>query len=243
MTSPEPHRAAIYFAPDPQQAAERAWWQAGCQWLGRDAASGQICKQLVVPGVDPRLFAELSAQPRRYGWHATLKAPFRLAPGLNLSMLDSAVRSLTKTLSPFGLPPLEVSNMGHFLALRPAQPNSSLQALAAACVTQLQPLAQGLTAEELARRLRAALSTRQTELLQQWGYPWVLDEFRFHCSLTGDLRHATPQQTNNIEQAAREHFADLPPPRIGSLAIFIEPVAGANFVLHRRWPLAGSATA
>jgi putative phosphonate metabolism protein len=243
MTSLEPHRAAIYFAPDPQQAAERAWWQAGCQWLGRDALSGQACTQVAVPGVDPAVLAELTAEPRRYGWHATLKAPFRLASGLNLPMLDNAVRALAQTLSPFELPPLEVNNMGSFLALRPTQPSPSLQALAAACVTQLQPLAQGLTPEELARRLRAALSTRQTELLQQWGYPWVLDEFRFHCSLTGDLRHATPQQTKNIGQAAREHFADLPLPRIGSLALFIEPVAGANFVLHRHWPLAGSATA
>jgi hypothetical protein len=44
-----------------------------------------------------------------------------------------------------------------------------------------------LTEEELTRRRKAELTPEQDKLLVDWGYPWVLDEFNFHFSLTGSL--------------------------------------------------------
>ena len=44
-----------------------------------------------------------------------------------------------------------------------------------------------LSAADRERRIKAKLSPRQIELMDQWGYPYVLDEYRFHMTLTGAL--------------------------------------------------------
>ena len=237
MTNPEPYRVAVYLTPNPGLGDERAWSFAGGQWLGRDAATGQECTQVQVPGIATDLFAALTAAPRRYGWHATLKAPFELAPGVGLQRFEEAVASLARSFPAFQLPPLQVADLGSFMALCPARSCGALQALASACVTQLHPLAQALSPEAMARRMRERLSPRQRELLVQWGYPWVLEEFRFHCTLTGDLAEVAGVQRRAIERTARAHFDSLPPPTASGLAVFVEPRAGDNFLLHSHWPL------
>lgn len=233
MNTDRPYRAAIYFAPPPGSAA----WQAGSRWLGRDAATNAPLPQPRIDGVDPGTLAQLTAEPRRYGWHATLKPPFRLRQGLSLDALDSAVYALCREWRPVPLPAFRVARLGHFLALRPEGDTAPVNALAAACVQRLHALAQPLNDAELARRRRAGLSPHQDELLRAWGYPWVLDEFRFHCSLTGDLRGTDEAQVQSIERAAQEAFDQLPAQPITSLAVFIEREPGADFVLHQHWEL------
>jgi putative phosphonate metabolism protein len=233
MNTDRPYRAAIYFAPPPGSAA----WQAGSRWLGRDAATNAPLPQPRIDGVEACTLAQLTAEPRRYGWHATLKPPFRLRQGLSLDALDSAVYALCREWRPVPLPALRVARLRHFLALRPEGDTAPVNALAAACVQRLHALAQPLNDAELARRRRAGLSPHQDELLRAWGYPWVLDEFRFHCSLTGDLRGTDEAQVQSIERAAQEAFDQLPAQPITSLAVFIEREPGADFVLHQHWEL------
>ena len=235
MTSSNPsptaaYRYAVYFAPNPGTLA----WLAGSHWLGRCAALLQPMQQLDIHGVAPEELARLTAAPRRYGWHATLKAPFALAPGVDWLTLHHAVQTLASTLRPFSMPPMQVQRIDDFLALVPtvAHPaNADIQATAAACATQLQPLAAPLTASDLARRRAAGLTPRQDELLQQWGYPYVLEEFRFHLSLTGSLAGADADTVALVLDAAEQFFADLPPLHFSSLALFAEPTPGADFVL------------
>jgi len=233
MNTDRPYRAAIYFAPPPGSAA----WQAGSRWLGRDAATNAPLPQPRIDGMEACTLAQLTAEPRRYGWHATLKPPFRLRQGLSLDALDSAVYALCREWRPVPLPALRVARLGHFLALRPEGDTAPVNALATACVQRLHALAQPLNDAELARRRRAGLSPHQDELLRAWGYPWVLDEFRFHCSLTGDLRGTDEGQVQSIERAAQEAFDQLPAQPITSLAVFIEREPGADFVLHQHWEL------
>lgn len=224
------HRYAVYFAPHPETPA----WLAGSHWLGRCAALQQTMQQPAMEGVEPQSLARLTAAPRRYGWHATLKAPFRLAPGVDWQALQHGVHSLARTLRPFQMPPMQVQPIDDFLALVPvaAHPaNVTLQAAAAACVTQLQPLAAPLSASELARRRTAQLTPQQDALLQQWGYPFVLEAFRFHLSLTGSLAGAAPDTVASVMAAAQQFFADLPPLQFNSLALFAEPTPGADCVL------------
>ena len=84
---------------------------------------------------------------------------------------------------------------------------------------------------ELARRNPASLTPRQRELLKTWGYPYVLDEFRFHLTLTdrvGDERRP------EVERALSDCFAgvlgaDVP---VDALAVFTEAEPGAPFELH-----------
>ncbi|MDM7942218.1 MAG: DUF1045 domain-containing protein [Hydrogenophaga sp.] len=234
MVNETPHRVALYWAPRPGSAL----WQAGCRWLGRDAATGERPPQPVVPGIAGDRFASLTAEPRRYGWHATLKPPFRLREGTDLNDLDAALQALAGRFCASPMPALRVEPLGQFLALRPQQEAVAANALAAACVQTLHPLSQPLSADELQRRRRAPLTAHQDALLQRWGYPWVFDQFRFHCSLTGPLDALDNESRHAVVQAAIDLFDPLPPVRLESIAVFIEPGPGADFRLHRHWELA-----
>ncbi len=189
-------------------------------------------------GVAPELFQRLTAAPRRYGWHATLKAPFRLATGVDLAQLDAALRDFCAQHQAFVLPPLAVATLGDFLAWVPTQPSPALQAVAADCVTHLHPLAAPLGAADLQRRRLAALSEREDALLQQWGYPYVLDCFQFHMSLTGPLAEVDAAVVAAVHTAAHRWLdplgAALP---FDAISLFVEPAPGANFTLLKQYPL------
>jgi putative phosphonate metabolism protein len=224
------HRVAVYWAPAPGSP----WWQAGSQWLGRCAATALPLPQPVVEGVEALEFARLTAAPRRYGWHATLKAPFGLASGHDLEALQAALQRMAGRHRVFDLGPLQVCELDGFLALRPLHTPPELLQLEAGCVQSLQPLAAGLSAAELARRRRAGLNAEQEALLQAWGYPWVLQQFRFHLSLSGPLERLLPQQRQALRAAAMRQFHALVPCRIDRLSVFVEPAPGADFkLLHQ----------
>ena len=221
------HRYAIYFAPLP----DTPWWQAGSAWLGRCAITQMILPQPVIAGVSDTELLALTAAPRRYGWHATLKAPFALRNGADVQTLREALQSLAQEMVGFDMPPLQAACLDDFLALVPQGNCDSLHAVAQACVTKLHTLAAPLSPAELQRRRKANLSSEQDALLLRWGYPYVMEHFRFHCSLTGSLRGVKAQQVHALEDAAQAWFGTLPRCRFDSLALFAEPAPGADMVL------------
>ena len=225
-----PHRVAVYATPD----AESSWWTKGSEWLGRCALQPKPMPQPAIDGLDGAALARLTAEPRRYGWHATLKAPFRLAEGVSLATLEAAVSDLARQYTPLTLTGLRVGRMGRFLALRPEPPLPTLLTLAASCVTQLQRLSAPLTPEDIERRRRTGLTPEQDALMLAWGYPWVLDQFRFHFSLTGPLNGVSEQAVERLQSAATNHFAGLHAMPLNCLSIFVEPSPGADFVLWRQ---------
>ncbi|MGB4117930.1 MAG: DUF1045 domain-containing protein [Polaromonas sp.] len=222
-----PYRVAIYYAPDTLSSA----WQTGCQWLGRNAATGQPLPQPAVNGIATEVLTELTSHPRRYGWHATLKAPFQLAAGHSLSTLRTGVRQLCQGRKPFDLAPLALSTLDGFLSLRPGLSSPELSQLAADCVQQLHPFAAPLGENELARRRRAPLSPDEDALLQSWGYPYVLEHFQFHFSLTGSLNLLPADLLPELMLAAQSHFHEMSAERVDRLSIFIEPRPGDDFQL------------
>ncbi|MBA4255987.1 MAG: hypothetical protein C0445_08950 [Polaromonas sp.] len=230
-------RYALYFAPPPSSP----WWQAGSQWLGRCAASGLDLPPLTAPGLSSEAMRRLTATPARYGWHATLKAPFTLAAGVSLEMLEAQLAKVCSNHRAFTLPVFDVAMLGDFLALVPSSTPAELRAVADACVTELHPLAAPLSPMDLARRRQSGLSERQDELLQTWGYPHVLEQFRFHFSLTGPLIHEPPAVRHALLAAARAHFNNLPPCKFHAVSVFIEPGHGLPMQLHSQWPLANHA--
>jgi putative phosphonate metabolism protein len=227
MTDTPAYRYAIYFAPLP----DTPWWQAGSAWLGRCAAGQAVRPQPVIAGVSETELLALTAAPRRYGWHATLKAPFTLRNGVNLQTLREAVQSLAQELAGFDMPQLQATCLDDFLALVPQGNCDALNAVAQACVTELHPLAAPLSPAELQRRRKANLSPEQDALLVRWGYPYVMEYYRFHCSLTGSLRSVKAQQVQALQDAAQAWFGTLPRCRFDSLALFAEPTPGADMVL------------
>jgi putative phosphonate metabolism protein len=226
------HRFAVYFAPPPGSA----WWEAGSRWLGRDAASNAPLTPPGFDGLAPERHQQLTAEPARYGWHATLKAPFVLGEGVSLDDLREALRALAASFTAFDMPALRVRQLSGFLALCPEGNKDAINAVASACVTQLDKLAAPLSSDELERRRRKAnLSTQEDALLVRWGYPYVLERYRFHLSLTGNLQGVDDETAQQLERAAQTWFGALPPCRFDGLSLFAEPTKGASFVFVERW--------
>lgn len=230
------HRFAVYFSPPPGAA----WWEAGSRWLGRDAAALKPTplEQPRFDGLAPELMQQLTRDPARYGWHATLKAPFQLGEGVVLGDLRRALRDLAASFSAFAMPGLSVKQLGDFLALCPQGDLTAINAVASACVTQLHRLAAPLTSAELERRRKNSLSALEDELLQRWGYPYVLERYCFHMSLTGKLQGVDDITTKRLLHAAQSWFEVLEPCRFEGLSLFCEPVKGSDFVLVERWEFA-----
>ncbi|WP_076999971.1 DUF1045 domain-containing protein [Variovorax sp. KK3] len=221
------HRYAIYFAPRERDA----WWLAGSRWLGRCAARNEPLPLAPVPGVSASRLHALTRAPRRYGWHATLKAPFALAPGVDEARLRNALGELARAFSPFTMPRLKVAQLDDFLALVPDGDTHAIETIAGACVMRLHALGATLPPDELVRRRASGLTPEEDALLLRWGYPFVLQRFRFHLSLTGSLKDAEPSDVAALTEAARHRFEALPPCRFDVLSLFAEPEPGSDFRL------------
>ena len=220
-------RYAIYFAPPVGALAETA-----AAWLGWDAEVGCPMPQPEFPDL-PRPLAELTAEPRKYGFHATLKAPFRLAEGRTSEALTEAVEMLAADLAPVEMDGLALAQMaGRFLALRPEGDDAPLKALAARIVTELDTFRAPLSAQDLIRRNADTLGPRHRALLEQFGYPYVLEEFRFHMTLSSGL---PPELLDRLEAVARRTFDPLLPRpfRIDQICLFGEGEDGRFHLLHR----------
>lgn len=177
------------------------------------------------------------ATPRRYGWHATLKAPFTLAPGITMGALHRAMLALCALHKSFVMPALKVQRIGNFLALVPAQASPEIQSVADACVMGLHPLVQALQPFELQRRRCRVLTVEEEKMLQQWGYPHVLAQFQFHMSLTGPLTEVSDEAVHLLIEQAQASFDGMPPSRFDGVTLVGEPVAGAAFSLIHRYAL------
>jgi putative phosphonate metabolism protein len=222
-------RYAVYAAPGGALA------EAAHGWLGWDAYTGQPRPHPDV-GSLPRPLADLTEAPRKYGFHATLKAPFRLAPGADGAALDWAVAALAARLAPAEAPGLRLAEVEGFLALIPEGDGAALSALAARAVEGLDVFRAPLTPDEVARRRPDRLSARQRVLLDRWGYPYVMEEFAFHLTLTGSLR---PGEAAPVMAALRGYLPLLPQPfTVDALALFGEAEDG-RFHLLSRHPLTG----
>lgn len=224
-------RHAIYFAPAPGPLA-----RFGAEWLGRDAATDAAAGPPA--GLPPLLSARraaITAEPRRYGFHATLKAPFRLARGATVADLDAATAALAAERTAFALP-LRVAALGRFVALVPDGDAAEADALAAACVTGLDGFRAPPSETELARRRAAGLDAAGEAHLLRWGYPYVLDRFRLHLTLTGPL----DDDGAAIRAALAGTLAPVlaTPMAVGDVCRFSEGADG-RFRLVRRFPLGG----
>lgn len=182
-------RYAIYFVPAP----ETPLYRAGAALLGYDVYSG---KPLPFPGglaLGHDDWLALTCEPRTYGFHATLKAPFRLAAGRTAEELGARLQTFAAAArEPVTIMPA-VRIIGSFAALVPDGPSPALDHLAADCVRAFDGFRGPLSDDERHRRLAAPLTERHKENLERWGYPYVFDDFRFHMTLTGRIAPASQE--------------------------------------------------
>lgn len=220
-------RYAVYFAPAPEAPLART----AARWLGRDAYSGQTMAAPLLDVLNPAEIAFHTASARRYGFHATMKAPFRLAPGLTEAELLQAFDTFCETEMAFTVPEMIISRLGAFFALVPAVESLELNALACQAVMAFDRFRAPMTESELSRRNPSALKTAELRNLYRWGYPYVLDTFRFHMTLTGRVAN---DEAPAVQDALQQWFAPVlkQPVAIDHMALFVEPEPGAPFVVH-----------
>jgi len=223
-------RYAVYWAPPRGSDLERL----GAAWLGWDPEAGAAVAQ---PTGVPNL-AEHTAAPARYGFHATLKPPFRLTEGTTAADLDAALAALAATTPPATGPGLAIGDGLGFLAFQPGGAAPEFGRLAARVVEALETFRAPLTEDELARRRAAGLTALQDALLTRWGYPYVMEEFRFHLTLSGPISGLDAVYLAN---AARGHFAPAVAPGLAlrELCLFGDPGEGGRFRLLARHALTG----
>ena len=224
-------RYAIYFAPRPGSPLKHF----ADAWLGRDPDRDRRVPQPVVEGITPERLHEITAAPRHYGFHATLKAPFTPVPGLAADALVGDVEAFAAAHHPLR-PRLKVGELADFLALVPAEPTPALDRLAAACVREFDRHRAPLTAQDRTRRDHARLTGVERDHLERWGYPYVFDRFRFHMTLTGPLDEPERGRVRAILDHALAPLL-TEPVAIDQLALFTQTHRVAPFRVVARFPL------
>ena len=161
-------RHALYFLPPKGSGLE----EFGVSWLGWSITEGSVVAH---PQIADLPIASITKRPRRYGFHGTLKAPFRLADGVRESDLITEATALVSSIPAFEMPALQITSLGSFLAFVPEELSVELQHLASSLVQELDILRAPLSNAELARQRRVGLTPAQEILLKKWGYPYVMD--------------------------------------------------------------------
>jgi putative phosphonate metabolism protein len=225
-------RYAIYFA----AGADKALSRFGADMLGYDAYTGDevsFPREALQVAPDWR---DITADPRKYGFHGTLKAPMALASDETEAELAEACATFASRARPIPVIRPVVDSISGFIAVIPGEPVGALQNLAADCVRDFDSFRPPLTAEDRERRKPEKLSERQREYLDRWGYPYVMKEFRFHMTLTGRL---DAERRGPILEMLRARFARLGLDRleIDRITLFKQDDAKARFRIVGEWAL------
>lgn len=224
-----PERYAVYYAP----LAESPLGAFGRSWIGRCAEKDVDVEQPRVDGVKPAELFELTRSPRHYGVHATLVAPFELDGGVSPDDVRREIAKVVNGYAPFVLSNLSVVAIGSFLAIVPKD-QSVVESLAESLLKSLHRLRKPPTLAELERYRTRGLSPAQERLLARWGYPYVLDEYKFHITLTNSVVDKTLRKRlmKVLSQKTEKLLREVHP--VGDVCIFRQPERIAPFVLEER---------
>jgi putative phosphonate metabolism protein len=225
MTTSAEARYAIYFVPTAQQSL----YQFGRSIIGYDCYTGRDVGLL--DGLEQEFanWREITDEPRRYGFHATLKAPFRLLPSASEAALTDAFDKFAKLGHPVAPIEPEIAALGDFIAIVPGRPTPALDALANQCTTTFDTFRAPMTAKERARRTASYLSPSQMQNLDRWGYPFVFEDFRFHMTLTGPLPEAARDDIIGVLRRAFDRMCGKGEIAVDRLALMKQPDEQARF--------------
>lgn len=234
-------RYAIYYSPPEHDLLTRT----ATSWLGRSPFTGETFTPQAAGRLSAAEVAYQTAAARRYGFHATLMAPFTLADGETEQGLIAALAAFGEAMRPFRVPRLVIARLDGFFALVPETPSEALDRLARDVVVAFDRFRAPLSEAEKERRGAAHLTPAQLRNLVQWGYPYVFEEFRFHMTLTGRVDEA---EATRVHRAIEGHFGPVldEPLDVASIGLFLEPERGAPFVVrsfHQFGPIAERKTA
>lgn len=223
-----PPRYALYYAPE----ADNDLAAFAEQWLA------PATRKPPAWGLDETLWRQATQSAAQYGFHGTLKAPFRLASGQSEQALRAAMAAFAAQRPAFAAPPLRLERFGRYLALTFATPCPEMDALHQACVTEFEPFRAPLNAQEMEKRLAAGLSPRRRQLLEHYGYPDIFDQFTFHLTLAGPVDASALETV--LPVLARE-TAGLPSTgmKVGDICLFKQANRQSRFDILDRFALGG----
>ena len=216
-------RYAIYYIPD------QPLFQIGSDWLGWNSITGQE----TTLSADHR---RITDRPRKYGFHATVKPPFSLASNSTQGDLQDAFQTFCATVSPETGGTLKISRLGRFLAMTQDVQSNEVTELAASAVSHFDKFRAPLSDNDIEKRRQRRLTPQQDALMLRWGYPYVMQEFKFHMTLTDPLAHYT---IDDIERRANSMFHDFLDQslNISSLALLGEQEGSGRFHVIERLSL------
>ena len=221
------YRYAIYYVPPPGTPLAAF----GACWLGRDAPE--------LAGVSAEDWRRAVAAPRKYGFHATLKAPFRLTAGKEEPVLADALERFCRTRGPVSVGKLALRVLSDFLVLAPMDPGAAA-GLAADCLRAFDPFRAPSTAGEVERRRPDGLTASERANLDRWGYPYVMEDYRFHLTLTGPLGEADRARFGAaIARAVLPAVSE--PVEIADLCLCGQQAPDTDFSVLARFALEGAA--
>lgn len=224
-------RYALYFSP----VTNSPLATFGAASLGRSANTPRP-DNVGSPHPDKARWLALTQSPAHYGFHATLKAPFELRPGTTVDALATQLEQFAQTLSPIPLDGLAPRHLAGFAALTLTSQAPLLTGLAQQVVEAFEPYRQPLSETDIQRRKGQALTPRQLELLERFGYPYVDDEFRFHMTLTGPLSERDLDYVEWLKTLYGQFVTDTP--WLDQIALYSQPDRQSPFVKVLACPLA-----
>jgi hypothetical protein len=186
-------RYAIYYIPD------LPLFQIGSDWLGWNSVTGQ---ETTLSANHHRI----TDRPRKYGFHATMKPPFSLASNSTQGELQDAFQAFCATVSTATGGTLKISRLGRFLAMTQDVQSNDVTDLAASTVSHFDKFRAPLSDNDIQKRRQRRLTPEQDALMLRWGYPYVMQEFKFHMTLTGPLQN---DEIVSIEQLANTRLQEF----------------------------------
>jgi hypothetical protein len=215
-------RYAIGYAP----RADSPLGQFGRAWFDNETGTGQS-----------RL-ARLAAAPNRDRLYANLLPPFALRAGMVPGALKTRLQSFAGRRKPLQTGPLALLAFRGALGLAPSARTPSLDWVAAQCFAAFDCFRAPADEIDRNRWRQEPLTDHQRLLLEIWGSPFVLGEYRFHMLLTEPLD--TPRQ-KKVAQAIWPLLEEvcIQGIEIEALTLFGDPGHGRPLKLLHRYPLDG----
>lgn len=219
-------RYAIYFSPDDSSELGAFGWTV----LRRRSlnADDWLNPHLPVEFPASSVWAERIKKPAQYGFHATIKAPFELAEGQSSDKLITDLAEFCNSQTAIRLEGLAPVRTCRYDSLAFEKQPETLPVLAAECVTQFEQYRAPLSKTDFERRDPASLSESELANLNRYGYPYVLDDFNFHMTLSGQNSHDDQDYFDWLNQLYKSMVKDIP--ILDRLCVFHQPDRQSAFI-------------
>lgn len=210
-------RLAIYYTPEESSslAGEAAIW------FGRDIYSTTRAAGAGANNLNDTFIANITKSPSHYGFHATLKPPFTIENADVIEEISLLLETFANSREAFIIPDFEVKMLNSFFCLRPKTVSNQLHSIANELVTQFDHFRLPAGQAELEKRRSSGLTRNQEQMLLKWGYPYVMEEYRFHLTLTGMIEKQFRQA---VAQELSERFTSdiLESVEFDRISLFLE---------------------